>query len=158
MNEIEQRMAAILDGIPVRFSPQHEVGRKVFKARCKSHLPCQYQDPVNYVDDDEIHICDLDTQIECRWRIAAVSYPQFKLDFAIFREPFKIDVEVDGWWFHRATEEQVRSDKRRDIALQAMGWQIVRFRADEVHNKPTSVQKRVRAILVECQPKPERLL
>lgn len=158
MNEIEQRIAAILTGIPVRFTPQHEVGRKVFRARCKSHFGCQYQDPVNYTDDDEIHVCDLDTDIACRWRMNAVSFPQFILDFAIVNDSFKIDLEVDGWWFHKATEGQIRSDKRRDIALQAMGWQVVRFRADEVHNKPASVQKRVKAILAECQPKPERLL
>ncbi|MGB7328264.1 MAG: AAA domain-containing protein [Rubripirellula sp.] len=50
------------------------------------------------------------------------------LDFALFRENLKLDVEVDGETYHRSgSGDRVSDDIRRDQALIANGWNILRF-------------------------------
>lgn len=50
------------------------------------------------------------------------------LDFALFSEQMKLDVEVDGETYHRSgSGDRVSEDIRRDQALIANGWTILRF-------------------------------
>ena len=50
------------------------------------------------------------------------------LDFALFRDGLKLDVEVDGEAYHRSgSGDRVTDDIRRDQALIANGWTILRF-------------------------------
>ncbi len=50
------------------------------------------------------------------------------LDFALFKHNLKLDVEVDGETHHRsANGERISDDIRRDQALSANGWTIIRF-------------------------------
>ncbi len=50
------------------------------------------------------------------------------LDFALFTEKMKLDVEVDGETYHRSgSGDRVSEDIRRDQALIANGWTILRF-------------------------------
>lgn len=50
------------------------------------------------------------------------------LDFAIFRNGLKLNVEVDGETYHRSVRGVRRADDiRRDQALIASGWKIQRF-------------------------------
>ncbi len=50
------------------------------------------------------------------------------LDFALFTERMKLDVEVDGETYHRSgSGNRVSEDIRRDQALIAGGWTILRF-------------------------------
>lgn len=160
MNEIEQKMSAILDSIPVKYDAQLEVGEKEYSAKCRSKYPCSYQDEPNYDEEDEWRRCLRSEDSECEWRIDSEVYPQFILDFGIFIDATDsaIDIEVDGFWFHKATPEQIASDIRRDAALKQLGWTILRFRADEVHNKPGSVAKRVKDTISSLQPKTIQLL
>ncbi len=50
------------------------------------------------------------------------------LDFALFNDKVKLDVEVDGETYHRSgSGDRVSDDIRRDQALIANGWTILRF-------------------------------
>ncbi len=50
------------------------------------------------------------------------------LDFALFRNKLKLDVEVDGETYHRSgSGDRISDDIRRDQALIAGGWTILRF-------------------------------
>ena len=50
------------------------------------------------------------------------------LDFALFNGKLKLDVEVDGETYHRSgSGDRVSDDIRRDQALIASGWTILRF-------------------------------
>lgn len=50
------------------------------------------------------------------------------LDFALFRNKLKLDVEVDGETYHRSgSGDRISDDIRRDQALIASGWTILRF-------------------------------
>ncbi len=45
-------------------------------------------------------------------------------------------VEVDGHAFHEKTRFQAANDKRRDRAMVAEGFRVVRFAGSEVYNQP----------------------
>lgn len=50
------------------------------------------------------------------------------LDFALFSESLKLDVEVDGEAYHRSgSGDRLADDIRRDQALIANGWRVLRF-------------------------------
>lgn len=50
------------------------------------------------------------------------------LDFALFKNKLKLDVEVDGETYHRSgSGDRISDDIRRDQALVASGWTILRF-------------------------------
>lgn len=55
----------------------------------------------------------------------------FELDFAFERE--RVDIEVDGWRWHRGAFE---ADRRRDAILTAAGWAVVRFTWRQVTRQP----------------------
>jgi very-short-patch-repair endonuclease len=50
------------------------------------------------------------------------------LDFALFQNKLKLNVEVDGETYHRSgSGDRVLDDIRRDQALIASGWTVIRF-------------------------------
>lgn len=65
-------------------------------------------------------------------------HPQFeiagrRLDFALFAESVKLDVEVDGRAFHMGVGgERKASDLWRDFELRGLGWRVRRFWVHEL--------------------------
>lgn len=48
----------------------------------------------------------------------------------------RIAIECDGHDFHERTKEQARHDRRRDRALQAAGFRVMRFTGSEIWANP----------------------
>jgi very-short-patch-repair endonuclease len=57
------------------------------------------------------------------------------LDFAIFCNEGKIDVETDGDTWH-ADPERIPLDNQRDTALVSKGWYVVRFNSTQIRERP----------------------
>ncbi len=57
------------------------------------------------------------------------------LDFAIFCDQGKIDVETDGDTWHIGPEP-AQVDRQRDNDLASRGWQVLRFNTTEIHERP----------------------
>jgi very-short-patch-repair endonuclease len=57
------------------------------------------------------------------------------LDFAIFCNEGKIDIETDGDAWHIGPEP-AQVDRQRDNALGSRGWQVLRFNTTEIHEHP----------------------
>jgi very-short-patch-repair endonuclease len=56
----------------------------------------------------------------------------------------KLIVEFDGWEFHK---QKFKADRRRDAHLQARGWRVIRFTADDVDLLPYVVVAQLAAAL-----------
>jgi very-short-patch-repair endonuclease len=59
----------------------------------------------------------------------------FFLDFAIFCNEGKIDVETDGDTWHSAPE-RIPLDNQRDTDLVSEGWHVMRFNTTQIHEHP----------------------
>ncbi|MDY6788078.1 MAG: DUF559 domain-containing protein, partial [candidate division WOR-3 bacterium] len=70
----------------------------------------------------------------------------YRLDFAIVREDSKIDIECDGKASH-STPGQREYDKKRDTALQADGWTVLRLKENLIVNKPDKCREAIENIL-----------
>jgi very-short-patch-repair endonuclease len=57
------------------------------------------------------------------------------LDFAIFCNQGKIDVETDGDTWHIGPES-AQVDRLRDNNLASHGWKVLRFNTIEIHERP----------------------
>jgi len=57
------------------------------------------------------------------------------LDFAIFCDEGKIDVETDGDTWHSAPE-RIPLDNQRDTALVSKGWYVMRFNSTQIGERP----------------------
>lgn len=75
------------------------------------------------------------------WQIRAerqwmeeVGSQRFLLDFAIFCNGGRIDVETDGDSYHIGVEEGGR-DNRRNNALATAGWQVLRFNTAQIREQ-----------------------
>ncbi len=62
----------------------------------------------------------------------------FMADFALPRS--RIDIEVDGDWWHGKTIQRLR-DNRRDMELRRHGWHILRVRGSTVEKYPSLASK-----------------
>lgn len=80
--------------------------------------------------------------------------PQFKIgkyrvDFCVLfpacrpSDNFHLVVECDGHDFHERTKEQAQRDKSRDRAIQAAGYQVLRFTGSEIWNNCIDCGKEV---------------
>lgn len=63
---------------------------------------------------------------------------RYIIDFAMViaapdGELLRLAIEIDGHEFHEKTKEQAAHDKKRDRALQAAGWRVLRFTGSEVY-------------------------
>lgn len=57
----------------------------------------------------------------------------YRADFVLFTDRrVSLVIEVDGHDFHEKTKEQARDDKKRDRAMIAAGYLVVRFTGSEV--------------------------
>jgi len=57
-------------------------------------------------------------------------YPvhQYRLDFAIVQDDIRLDIEIDGEYFHRDWDgSRCREDIIRDWRLTMLGWRVKRF-------------------------------
>jgi very-short-patch-repair endonuclease len=59
------------------------------------------------------------------------------LDFAIFCNQGKINVETDGDTWHIGTEPAL-VDRQRDNNLASRGWRVLRFNTTEIHEHPVA--------------------
>ncbi len=71
--------------------------------------------------------------------------PPFIADFACLEA--RLVIEVDGL-SHRH-EDAAAADARRDAAMQALGWRILRVAEREVLADPSGTERRIRAALAE---------
>lgn len=68
----------------------------------------------------------------------------YSLDFAI--PDLKIDIEVDGEHFHAIGNDH---DRKRNWTLRNRGWEIVRFRGNEVRNNITDCINSLKVIIAK---------
>lgn len=80
----------------------------------------------------------------CRQRLVEIDAGRVYLDVAYADE--MIDVELDGSRYHFQTSRRER-DMRRDAALVARGWLVVRFSHRRLHEEPDAVRREVLATL-----------
>lgn len=58
----------------------------------------------------------------------------YRLDFALFCNGGKIDVEADGDRWH-SQKERIRADNARNNELSAAHWHLLRFNGDEIRER-----------------------
>ncbi|MEN3283745.1 MAG: hypothetical protein V7607_4885 [Solirubrobacteraceae bacterium] len=73
--------------------------------------------------------------------LTAPDHPRLKPDFCW--PAHRLIVETDGWETHR-TRAAFESDRRKDAALTADGWRVVRF---TWHEPRATIQRRLQALL-----------
>jgi very-short-patch-repair endonuclease len=74
----------------------------------------------------------------------------FEVDFAIV--PERVVLECDGWTSHGLDRAQFERDRRRDAALVAGGWVVLRFTWTQIIRRPTWVADAIRRTLVKRAP------
>ena len=79
---------------------------------------------------------------EANLPLAAHDHPRLEPDF--YWPTYRLVVETDGWETHR-TRSAFRRDRRRDAALVAAGWRVMRFTYDDVAYDGATVTRRLRA-------------
>src|SRR3989344_4309336 len=67
----------------------------------------------------------------------------YRLDFALFINNNKYDIEVDG---DKAHSQKIESDILRDIHLRMEGWKIRRFQANEIQNNIKRVIEEIKRL------------
>jgi very-short-patch-repair endonuclease len=82
----------------------------------------------------QLYICDLLKEIYGNCELNKMAYG-FSLDCFIEVEGIKIDVEYDGWYWHKNRREQ---DKRKNDFLIDRGYRVLRIRANR--KAPTKEQ------------------
>jgi len=58
-------------------------------------------------------------------------------------EPIHVAVECDGHEFHQKTKHQVVKDNERQLALQTMGYDVIRFSGSQIYDNPMLCVKKV---------------
>jgi very-short-patch-repair endonuclease len=69
-----------------------------------------------------------------RQEFVTVKKQNYALDFAIYCAKGSIDVETDGDTWH-ANPEKAAQDNRRDNALEAVGWKVLRFTTHQIREE-----------------------
>ena len=82
---------------------------------------------------------------------------QYFLDFAVFGNacglPVKLDIEVDGRYWHEELPGRHRlSDERRNQVLKRLGWRPIRFWTDEIEKHELECVERVRRESASATP------
>ena len=71
-----------------------------------------------------------------RQYILNVNGREYSLDFAIFCEKVKIDVETDGDLWHQ--KGRIKADNIRNNDLASTGWAVLRFNTEQIHTSMDS--------------------
>ena len=71
----------------------------------------------------------------------------FEVDFAIV--PERVVLECDGWTSHGLDRVQFERDRRRDAALAAAGWIVLRFTWAQITRRPAWVAEAIRQTLLQ---------
>jgi predicted transcriptional regulator of viral defense system len=79
--------------------------------------------------------------------IAALDHQRLDPDF--YWSTYGLVVETDGWETHR-TRSAFRSDRRKDAALVASGWRVLRFTYEDVAYDGATVADRLRAAAAQA--------
>jgi len=79
-----------------------------------------------------------------QWRVVDADGVCRRLDLAY--PDVKLDVETDGDRWHRYRRDR-RSDRRRDDALEALGWEVQRYGEDDIHQWPALTVRKIRRSL-----------
>ena len=67
----------------------------------------------------------------------------YRLDFALFINDNKYDVEIDG---DKAHSQKIESDILRDIHLRIDGWKVRRYQASEINNNLDKVVEEIKRL------------
>lgn len=73
--------------------------------------------------------------------VRAVPFGPWAIDLAF--PAVRVAVEVDGWAWH-SDPERFRTDRRKQNALVAAGWTVLRFTWSDVHDRPAETVGRIR--------------
>jgi hypothetical protein len=84
---------------------------------------------------------------EANLPLAAPDHPRLDPDF--YWPTYHLVVETDGWETH-GTRAAFRRDRRRDAALVASGWRVMRFSYDDVAYDGATVVDRLRAAATQA--------
>jgi hypothetical protein len=84
-----------------------------------------YKNKTVATSKQQIHIYEL---IKTFYPECFLNYPESKclLDIAIVTKDFKIDIEYDGWYWHK---NKSKEDRKRDEYLKSQGWKILRIKS-----------------------------
>jgi very-short-patch-repair endonuclease len=69
-----------------------------------------------------------------------------RVDFYV--RPARLVVEIDSAWFHTSALD-VAADQRRDAALRAARFEVLRITEDEIRNQPVAAVERLRRALAD---------
>lgn len=75
---------------------------------------------------------------------------RYFLDFAIFCQQGKIDVECDGDRYHNAPD-QVQYDKHRNNELTTLGWSVLRYTTADIEGRLDRVMEEIVRNIHQCQ-------
>ena len=67
----------------------------------------------------------------------------YRLDFALFINDSKYDIEIDG---DKAHSQKIESDILRDIHLRIDGWKVRRFQASRINNDINGVVEEIKRL------------
>lgn len=71
----------------------------------------------------------------------------YRLDFALFSNDIKLDVECDGKDYHSKPWQKTH-DKKRTQMLNRHGWKVIRFTGSQINKNPDrcvqSIKKKLR--------------
>lgn len=73
-----------------------------------------------------------------------IEFCNYNKDFMPLGDVKKLVVECDGHDFHERTKAQSAKDKKRDRAMQAAGYYILRFTGSEIYRDPNSCVDEIR--------------
>lgn len=68
---------------------------------------------------------------------------KYYLDFAVFAKSLNFDIECDGVKYHSNEAQRLR-DSKRNQELVGNGWQVLRFRSDQIVNELNDCMYRVK--------------
>ena len=116
------------------------------------------------IEDRDEHDALLESRLEAallhvlRKHGVEAPVPQFEVrdgSFLVGRVDFaypsrRIGIEADGYRWH-ASPERWRRDLRRENRLKLLGWTLLRFTWEDVHDRPELVASQVRAALAEAR-------
>ncbi|MBL7051668.1 MAG: AAA family ATPase, partial [Nanoarchaeota archaeon] len=82
-------------------------------------------------------------EVSPQYEIKVKGKKPYRLDFALFINEKKFNIEVDG---DKAHSQRIAEDILRDIHLRMEGWQIRRFQASEIQNNIEEVIREIKRL------------